>query len=67
MNQTTVTAFPACFIPAEVCPPDLSGFFRQGPLQHSVQILCCLRGVAALACLQLRLQVHGVEQGRVHL
>lgn len=57
----------ARFIPAEVCPPDLSGFFWRGPLQESVQILCCLCSVAALACLQLCLQVHGVEQGRVHL
>lgn len=61
--HSTVSSF--FFLPAEVCLPDLRGVFW--PLQHSVHVLSCLRGVVDLASLQLGFQIHSIEEGRVHL
>lgn len=66
-TDCAASVLPAAFLPAEVRPPDLSGFFWHGSLQDSVQVLHRLRRVGGLARLQLWLQVQGAKQGRVHL
>lgn len=42
-------------------------FLHRRLLQDPAEVLRSLAGVGAVAHLQLRLQVHGAEEGRVHL